>query len=122
MQSFRQHEQAANLIAANKRVTNILKKAELTALPPPDPSLFKEESENNLNDQVKSTRQAFAGGQLGYEEKFLRLAQLQPHVDRYFDDVMVMADNKALRNNRLAALVELRVIFLEVADFSLLQT
>lgn len=122
VQSFRQHEQAANLIAANKRVTNILKKAELTALPPPDPSLFKEESENNLNDQVKSTRQAFAGGQLGYEEKFLRLAQLQPHVDRYFDDVMVMADDKALRNNRLAALAELRVIFLEVADFSLLQT
>ena len=122
MQNFRQHEQAANLIAANKRVANILKKADLTALPPPDPALFKEASENNLADHVESTRQAFAGGHLGYEEKFLRLAQLQPHVDRYFDDVMVMADDERLKNNRLAALAELRIIFLEVADFSLLQS
>lgn len=122
MQNFRQHEQAANLIAANKRVANILKKADTELMPPPDPSLFKEESETNLNDHVKSTQQAFTAGNLGYEEKFLRLAQLQPHVDRYFDDVMVMADDESLKNNRLATLAELRVIFLEVADFSLLQS
>ena len=122
MQDFREHEQAANLIAANKRVANILKKADITSLPPPDQFLFTEASKNNLADNVKSTRQAFSAGHLGYEEKFLQLAQLQPHVDRYFDDVMVMADDESLKNNRLAALAELRVIFLEVADFSLLQS
>ncbi|MFB3078408.1 MAG: glycine--tRNA ligase subunit beta [Lysobacterales bacterium] len=122
MQDFRQHEQAANLIAVNKRVANILKKADITSLPPPDPSLFKEASENNLADHVKSTRQAFSAGRLDYEEKFLQLAQLQPHVDRYFDDVLVMADDENLKNNRLATLAELRLIFLEVADFSLLQS
>ena len=122
MQDFRQHEQAANLIAANKRVANILKESDITSFPPPDPSLFKEASENNLADHVKSTRQAFSAGRLDYEEKFLQLAQLQPHVDRYFDDVLVMADDESLKNNRLATLAELRLIFLEVADFSLLQS
>ncbi|MBQ60945.1 MAG: glycine--tRNA ligase subunit beta [Gammaproteobacteria bacterium] len=122
VQAFRQHQQAANLIEANKRVANILKKATFDILESPDPSLFKELSEENLADHVKSIQQKFAEGSLNYEEKFLQLAQLQPHVDKYFDDVMVMADDRDLKDNRLAALAELRIIFLEVADFSLLQS
>jgi len=122
MQQFRGHEQAANLIAANKRVANILKKADVDAEVLPDPDLFQEESEINLAENVKSVQQAFSSGSLGYEDKFLKLAQLQPHVDQYFDDVLVMATDETLKNNRLAALAELRGIFLEVADFSLIQT
>tara|TARA_B100001971_G_C18241444_1_gene571219 strand:- start:132 stop:2192 length:2061 start_codon:yes stop_codon:yes gene_type:complete len=122
VQDFRQHQQATNLIEANKRVANILKKAALDTLEPPDPSLFREVSEKSLADQVESTQKVFSEGSLNYEEKFLQLAQLQPHVDKYFNDVMVMADDESLKNNRLAALAELRLIFLEVADFSLLQS
>jgi glycyl-tRNA synthetase beta chain len=122
MQVFRQHEQSANLIAANKRVANILKKADIAADSSPSVSLFQEVSETSLADNVKSVQQAFSSGKLDYEDKFLHLAQLQPYVDQYFDDVMVMTDDEALKNNRLAALAELRAIFLEVADFSLIQT
>jgi glycyl-tRNA synthetase beta chain len=49
-----------------------------------------------------------------------QLAQLQQPVDDFFDQVMVMADDLALRQNRLAILSQLRELFLEVADVSLL--
>jgi glycyl-tRNA synthetase beta chain len=122
MQKFRQHGQAPNLIAANKRVSNILKKAQVDDSALPDAELFKEAAEKNLAENVALVQESFSSGNLGYEEKFLQLAQLQTHVDQYFDEVMVMADDEALKNNRLAALAELQAIFLEVADFSLIQT
>ena len=46
------------------------------------------------------------------------LAELREPVDHFFDDVMVMADDKATRNNRLSLLSELRELFLDVADIS----
>ena len=46
------------------------------------------------------------------------LADLRDPVDRFFDDVMVMAEDEAVRNNRLALLGELRALFLDVADIS----
>ncbi|MFQ5518499.1 MAG: DALR anticodon-binding domain-containing protein, partial [Mariprofundus sp.] len=46
------------------------------------------------------------------------LAGLRGPVDRFFDDVMVMTDDEALRNNRLALLTRLRELFLHLADFS----
>lgn len=122
MQAFRQHQQAPNLIAANKRVSNILKKAKFDTATEPDPAFFLEDSERKLAAEMMDIKQAFENDHLGYEEKFLRLAKLQPRVDQYFDDVMVMADDKKLRNNRLSMLVGLRTIFLEVADFSRLQS
>ena len=48
----------------------------------------------------------------------LELADLRDPVDRFFDDVMVMAEDETLRNNRLAILGELRALFLDVADIS----
>jgi glycyl-tRNA synthetase beta chain len=47
-----------------------------------------------------------------------RLAELRVPVDAFFDDVMVMAENDAVRNNRLALLGELRALFFEIADIS----
>ena len=111
-----------NLIAANKRVSNILKKTGTDSVAKPDPSLFVEDSEHKLATEIGDVQQAFLHDQLGYEEKFLRLASLQPHVDLFFDDVMVMADDENLRINRLSILVGLKTIFLEVADFSRLQS
>ncbi len=53
-----------------------------------------------------------------YAEALNELADLREPVDRYFDDVMVMADDEAVRQNRLALLAELRALFLDVADIS----
>ena len=53
-----------------------------------------------------------------YTEALSLLAGLRGPVDQFFDDVMVMADDSATRNNRLALLGELRALFLDVADIS----
>ncbi len=53
-----------------------------------------------------------------YTEALKRLATLREPVDTFFDDVMVMADDTAVRNNRLALLSELRALFLDIADIS----
>jgi glycyl-tRNA synthetase beta chain len=53
-----------------------------------------------------------------YAAALNELADLRDPVDRFFDDVMVMADDESIRNNRLALLGELRALFLEVADIS----
>ncbi len=126
MQAFRSHEQAPNLAAANKRVANILKKAGdeplgQTVLSEPDPGLFSEEAEHHLFEQMTGVSQSFDQGTLTYDEKFERLARLQPFVDRFFDDVMVMAEDKEIRTNRLSLLDSLARILLQVADFSRLE-
>jgi len=53
-----------------------------------------------------------------YAEILNELANLRDPVDRFFDDVMVMAEDDAVRNNRLGMLGELRALFLDVADIS----
>ena len=120
---FQGHEAAAALAAANKRINNILKKqAVVTAAV--DPKLLRETAETDLHEQL----QALAGdvGALFAEGRYLqgleRLAELRPAVDRFFDDVMVMTDDEALKNNRLALLDQLMQSFRTVADFSRIQT
>ena len=53
-----------------------------------------------------------------YAEVLNELADLRDPIDRFFDDVMVMAEDEGIRNNRLALLGELRALFLNVADIS----
>ncbi len=53
-----------------------------------------------------------------YTKALTSLAELRPTVDTFFDDVMVMVDDEAVKNNRLAVLAELRALFLEIADIS----
>ena len=55
-----------------------------------------------------------------YRDGLLQLTELKGPVDEFFDNVMVNADNEALRNNRLALLSRLRALFLGVADISIL--
>jgi glycyl-tRNA synthetase beta chain len=55
---------------------------------------------------------------LRYEEALTRLAELQPHVAKYFDDVMVMADDQSIRRARLQLMANLRDLVLQVADIS----
>ena len=123
LQEFQRHEAAPALAAANKRIGNILKKTELPAREV-DPGLFQEGPEKALFEQMQSLQDAvakqFAGSQ--YLQGLERLAELRPAVDQFFDEVMVMVDDEAVRDNRLALLDQLLQSFRKVADFSRIQS
>lgn len=121
--AFRALPEAASLTAANKRIRNILKKVE-TELPSRIQSdLLREASERILAECLeKLAAEAIPLMESGqYNDALGRLASLREPVDAFFDGVMVMAEDAALRDNRLALLHELSNLFLQVADFSRLQ-
>ncbi len=120
VQTFARLEQAESLAAANKRIANILRQAG-------EPAGLKVQEKRLELDAEKALHNALAGArgkvrplleQRRYAEILNELADLRDPVDRFFDDVMVMADDQAVRNNRLALLGELRALFLDVADIS----
>lgn len=129
---FAQLPEAEALAAANKRVSNILAKlsneqsaqVELVGqtIRAETGSRFTEPAEKDLAQKVldaeKNALPLF--DQRKYREGLEQLANLRAAVDKFFDDVMVMVDDEAVRNNRLALLAQLRNLFLEVADISLL--
>ena len=120
VQAFLALDEAEALAAANKRIGNILKKAELDAAGPVNRKLLTESNEISLFDVVSDAsdkvRPMVAKRQ--YTEALAALAGLRGPVDKFFDEVMVMADDERVRNNRLALLSELRSLFLEIADIS----
>lgn len=118
--AFVRLEPASSLAAANKRIGNILKQAGVAGCDPVDQSLIREPAETALFESVVKARKAVAPllGNRDYETVLTTLADLRDPVDGFFDDVMVMTDDEALRNNRLALLAELRAMFLNVADVS----
>ena len=121
--AFRELPEAASLAAANKRIRNILKKVE-TVLPfEVRPDLLVEDAEQALAGRlVELSSEAIPLMETGlYSEALSRLASLREPVDAFFDQVLVMAEDPALRANRLALLNELGSLFLRVADFSRLQ-
>ncbi len=118
--AFVKLEPASSLAAANKRIGNILKKAGIDGGDPVDKSLIKEPAETVLFESVMKAQKAVAPllDDRDYTNVLTTLASLRDPVDGFFDDVMVMTDDEALRNNRLALLAELRAMFLNVADVS----
>ncbi|MBL6690157.1 MAG: glycine--tRNA ligase subunit beta [Pseudomonadales bacterium] len=119
LQAFRNGPTAESIVAANKRVANLLKKADLASLPAQfDPGLATDEAEKALATAVYAIDLSDAKGAGARLEK---LAVLHAPVDRFFEEVLVMAEDNKLRLNRLVLLRDLRQLFLEVADFSLLQ-
>lgn len=116
--------EAEALAAANKRVSNILAKQAQTPPEHLDAKLLKEAAEKALAEAVSRKQEEVAPlfARQAYTEGLEALAEIRPQVDTFFDDVMVMADDDALRNNRLALLSQLRALFLEVADISLLSS
>jgi len=122
VQAFAALPEAASLAAANKRITNILKKNE-EAMPKDaavDPGLLQDQAEKDLAAAVTRVQPevdaAFAAGDFAGTLK--TLAQLRDQVDAFFNDVMVMADDVKLRNNRLALLASLHGMMNRVADIS----
>lgn len=122
VQAFIQRPEAKALAAANKRVSNILAKNEEALPAKVDAALFEDDAERDLYSEVErlKTETAPLFNQAEYGQALDALAALQPPVDNFFERVMVMAEDKQVRGNRLALLRELQGLFLEVADFSLL--
>jgi glycyl-tRNA synthetase beta chain len=112
--------QSQALAAANKRITNILKKTSEPVLPQVDPSLFKEDAEHHLYVQLNAlSAPADASYEAGnYTASLQTLAELREPVDAFFNDVMVNAEDDALRNNRLGLLKRLHSRMNRVADIS----
>ena len=117
---FSQLAEAINLAAANKRVSNILAKAEETIPPNVDSNLFEKQEEIALFEQLTHMSSLVTPlfSQRRYSEAMQHLATLREPVDNFFDQVMVMAKDDNVRCNRLRLLTELRNLFLNVADIS----
>jgi glycyl-tRNA synthetase beta chain len=122
VQSFAALPESASLAAANKRISNILRKNEEASAQAGavDPALLQDEAEKTLYASVQRVRPevdaAFARGDFSATLK--TLAQLRDDVDAFFNDVMVMAEDVKLRNNRLALLAILHGMMNRVADIS----
>ena len=111
--------EAASLAAANKRIGNILKKAEDTAAGV-DPALLTEPAEKALAGVVEKVRPDVAArfAANDYAGSLKVLAQAREPVDTFFNDVMVMAEDPKVRGNRVALLRELHGLMNQVADIS----
>lgn len=120
LDAFRKKTVAEQIIAANKRVVNLLKQAGEGKPSKIKKTLLKDDAEKALADHLGQTRDQLKSVS-SVSNQLEALAKLQPTVDKFFDDVLVMTDDDDLRQNRLAILSEVRELFLEVADFSLLQ-
>jgi len=120
---FRGEPAAASLSAASKRIGNILKKQGIDSELPVSESLLKEPAELSLHKAL----QAAAPGvreQLDsrhYAEAMTAMSSLREPVDTFFDDVMVMVDDEAIRDNRLGLLQQVNTLCCDVADLSQLQ-
>lgn len=114
--------EAQALAAANKRVSNILAKLDSPISQTVDKALFEKDAEHELSNELERldalVQPLFKGNE--YKQALQNLAELRAPVDKFFDDVMVMADDEKVRDNRLALLNQLRALFLGVADISYL--
>ncbi|MDP4537161.1 glycine--tRNA ligase subunit beta [Alkalimonas collagenimarina] len=118
---FRNLDAAAALAAANKRVANILAKVDGAIADSVKSELLTEVAEQALYQAIQAEQQYQATAP-SYTESLAHLAAMRDVIDSFFDQVMVNADDIAVRQNRQALLKQLRALFLQVADISLLQS
>ena len=117
---FAQLDAAGALATANKRIANILRQADTQAIGEVDPELLHAEAERLLHRQIQAlaadVRPLVASRR--YREALELLATLREIVDRFFEEVLVMDPDPALRRNRLSLLACLRALFMDIADVS----
>ncbi len=120
VKTFASLPQAPALAAANKRIGNILKKAEGAYPAEANPALFQEAAETALYEHMQAllpqSQSQFEAGQ--YSDSLQTLAALREPVDAFFDGVMVNADDPKVRENRLGLLASLHQAMNRVADLS----
>ncbi|WP_044407722.1 glycine--tRNA ligase subunit beta [Thiomicrospira microaerophila] len=112
--------EAESLSSANKRIQNILRKVEGALPSEVNTALFEGEAEANLWQALDDLREEVSEqvAARNYTLALTRLAQIREPVDAFFEQVMVMADDLVVRQNRLALLNQIRQLFMAVADIS----
>jgi glycyl-tRNA synthetase beta chain len=120
---LRASEDFASISIAFKRMRNILRQAEQAGKKPAealDASALQEDSEKSLAAQIPESAKRVDAlrAERSYEAALLEIAKLRPAIDQFFDKVMVMVDDAALRANRLALLQSILHNFTTIADFS----
>ncbi len=120
VKQFSQMESAASLSAANKRISNILRKVEGELPNNVNVKLFEEAAETTLWTELEALRGTVQQqvAKRDYTAAIGELANIRDAVDGFFNDVMVMADKLEVRQNRLALLNQIYQLFLQVADVS----
>jgi glycyl-tRNA synthetase beta chain len=120
LRAFLDLPEATSLAAANKRITNILRKSGESIHNDVDVEALKDDAEVTLFDAMRGLRDAVSNAvaQREYANALGRLAQLRPPVDAFFEKVMVMDEDPRLRKNRLALLAQLHGLFIGIADLS----
>lgn len=121
--AFALRPEAQSLATANKRVANILSKQDSAAVQSAlSESLLQESAEKALYAAIidKELEVAPYVKQGDYQKGLTLLAELKPAIDGFFDEVLVMAEDEAVRDNRLALLAKLQSLFLNQADISYL--
>jgi len=122
VEHFRTLPAAGSLAAANKRVSNIIDKQTVSSDQSINVSLLSETAEIALHSQlvelIKELEPKFAVSD--YQGALTLLASLQEPIDEFFENVMVMAEDQQIANNRILLLSQLRQQFLKIADISLL--
>jgi glycyl-tRNA synthetase beta chain len=120
IQDFVDDPRAASLIGANKRASNLLRQAEGVKIGDVDDMLLEEEAEKALFagilDAEKKLEQALT--EADYPQSLATLAGLREAVDAFFDQVMVMTDDAALKANRLGLLQRLKDLIADIADLA----
>ena len=122
LQRFADDPDMESLIAANKRAANLLRQADIDEFGDVDRSLMQIDEELELFNAVEQAEQDIRRALDARDDAAALscLSALKPNVDAFFDGVMVMDEDAALRRNRLALLRRLRTVFLEIADVALL--
>ncbi len=123
MQEFRSTEAAVSLAAASKRIGNLLKKVDGTVPDEVDDALLSPGAETALLEQLLSHKPAIEQHLQArdYKASMLETANFRQPVDTFFEEVMVMDDDLALRANRLALLRQVNELCCSTAELSLLQ-
>jgi glycyl-tRNA synthetase beta chain len=117
---FAEQEASAALIAGNKRVSNILSKLEGDIDSSVNEALLQEDAEKALYSALSTLRAEVESKveDADYQGALNALSSLRAPIDKFFDEVRVMADDEAVKANRLAILANLRQQFIGIADIS----
>ena len=120
VEHFAQMPEAQSLSAANKRIGNILKKTSTTPTSEVDATLLQAPEEQALFEQLDAMRESVSESlaQGDYQAGLVTLAGIRASVDAFFDQVRVMAEDQALKDNRLRLLKQIYDLFRQVADIS----
>jgi glycyl-tRNA synthetase beta chain len=118
LRTAREWKDFGSIVIGFKRAMNILKG--FTTTMEITPSLFSESVEKNLYQSFLKARENINRllSRKDYENALLEMTQMKKPIDEFFDGVMVMVENEAIRINRLALLDEIGKLFLRIADFS----